>query len=215
MKIGILGSGDVATSLGNGFVALGHEVRLGSRAAGNPKTETWAKGTGGKGSAGTFADAAAFGEILVLATHGVTTVEAIRLAGTAHFDGKVVIDVTNPLSFSGQGVPSLAVGPGTSQGELNQKALPKAHVVKAFNIIGHEHMVRPAFSTGPPDMFICGNNAAAKKKVEQILHDFGWTSVLDVGGIESSRELESLCVLWVKSGIVLNDFHIAFRLLRK
>jgi hypothetical protein len=215
MRIGILGSGDVATTLGSGFVALGHEVRLGSRVAGNPRAVAWANGTNGKGSTGTFADAAAFGEVVVLATLGVATGEAIRQAGPAHFDGKVVIDTTNPLSFSGQGVPSLAVGLATSQGELNQKALPKAHVVKAFNIIGHEHMFRPTFSTGPPDMFICGNHAAAKKKVEQILHDFGWPSVIDAGSIESSRELESLCVLWIKSGIVLGDFHIAFRLLRK
>ena len=215
MKVGILGSGDVATSLGSGFVALGHEVKLGSRTANNPKIVAWAKNTKGKGSTGTFADAAAFGEVLVLATHGVTTEEAIRLAGPTHFDGKVVIDPTNPLAFTPEGFPKLAIGLTTSQGETNQKAIPKARVVKAFNIVGHEHMFRPKFPGGPPDMFICGNDAAAKTKVGEILHDFGWPSVIDLGGIDSSRELESLCVLWVTAGVRLNNFGIAFRLLRK
>jgi 8-hydroxy-5-deazaflavin:NADPH oxidoreductase len=214
MKVGILGSGDVAKALGTGFVTLGHEVRLGSRTAGNPKTAAWAKGTNGKGSTGTFADAAAFGDVIVLATLGVATVDAIRQAGVSRFDGKVVIDATNPLAFSAQGVPSLAIGHTTSQGEVNQKAVPKAHVVKAFNIVGNVSFFRPKFPNGPPDMYICGNDAAAKKKVTEILHDFGWPSVLDIGGIEGSRELESLCILWVKSAIGLGDFKVAFKLLR-
>jgi len=214
MKVGILGSGDVAKALGTGFVTLGHEVKLGSRATDNPKTAEWAKGTKGKGSTGTFADAASFGEVIVLATLGVATVEAIRLAGPSHFDGKVVIDATNPLAFSAQGMPSLAIGHTTSQGEVNQKAIPKAHVVKAFNIVGNASFFRPTFSNGPPDMFLCGNDPGAKKKVEEILHDFGWPSVVDIGGIECSRELESLCILWVKSAIRLGNFRIAFKLLR-
>jgi len=214
MKVGILGSGDVARVLGTGFVTLGHEVRLGSRTANNAAAAAWAKGTGGKGSVGTFADAAEFGEVVVLATLGVATVDAIRLAGPAHFDGKVVIDATNPLAFSAQGVPSLAIGHTTSQGEVNQKALPKAHVVKAFNTVGNVSFFRPKFPDGPPDMYICGNDPGAKKKVEQILHDFGWPSVLDIGGIEGSRELESLCILWVKSAIRLGNFKVAYRLLR-
>lgn len=214
MKVGILGSGDVARALGTGFVALGHEVRMGSRAADNPKTVTWAKATKGKGSAGTFADAAGFGEVVVLATFGMATGNAIRLAGVSHFDGKVVIDATNPLAFSDRG-PSLAISGSTSAGEENQKALPKSHVVKAFNIVNNAHMFRPSFPDGPPDMIICGNDAAAKKKVEGLLNDFGWPSVLDIGGIEGSRELESLCVLWVKSSTSLGNYNSAFKLLRK
>ena len=215
MKVGILGSGDVAKALGTGFVTLGHEVRLGSRTTDNPKTTAWAKGTNGKGSNGTFADAAAFGELLVLATHGVATPEAIRMAGVSHFDGKVVIDTTNPLTFSAQGVPSLAFGHTTSAGEQNQKLIPNAHVVKAFNIVGNSLMFRPSAPHGPPDMYICGNDAGAKKQVEKLLHDFGWPSILDIGGIEGSRELESLCILWVKSAAGLGNFHVAFRLLGK
>jgi len=215
MKVGILGSGDVAKALGTGFVSLGHEVRLGSRTADNPKAVEWAKGTHGKGSTGTFADAATFGEVVVLATLGVATPEAIRLAGVSNFDGKVVIDTTNPLRFSAQGAPSLAIGHTSSAGEVHQTALPKAHVVKAFNIVGNALFFRPSLPQGPPTMYICGNDAAAKKKVEQILHDFGWPSVLDVGGIEASRELESLCILWVRSAMALGDFRVAFKLLRK
>lgn len=215
MKVGILGSGDVAKALGTGFVTLGHEVRLGSRTKENPKTVAWAKGTNGKGSTGTFAEAAAFGEVLVLATLGVATPEAIRLAGVSHFDGKVVIDATNPLAFSPQGAPSLAVGHTNSAGEQNQKAIPRAHVVKAFNIVGNSLMFRPNLPGGPPDMFICGNDAPAKEKVRKILHDFGWPSVIDIGGIEGSRELESLCILWVKSAVSFGNYNIAFKLLRK
>ncbi|HXQ79293.1 MAG TPA: NAD(P)-binding domain-containing protein [Thermoplasmata archaeon] len=215
MKVGILGSGDVAKALGTAFVTLGHEVKLGSRTAGNPKAVEWAKGTKGKGSAGTFADSSGFGDVLVLATLGVATADAIRLAGVSHFDGKVVIDATNPLAFSAQGAPSLAIGLTTSAGEENQKAVPKARVVKAFNIVGNPHMFRPTFPNGPPDMYICGNDAAAKKQVEKLLHDFGWPSVIDIGGIEGSRELESLCVLWVKSAVSLGNFNVAFKLLRK
>jgi hypothetical protein len=214
MKVGILGSGDVAKALGTGFVTLGHPVMLGSRRADNPKATAWAKGTQGKGSTGTFADAAAFGEVVVLATLGVATPEAIQMAGPSHFDGKVVIDATNPLAFSEQGLPSLALGHTSSAGEVHQKALPKAHVVKAFNTTGNARFFRPSFREGPPTMFICGNDAAAKKKVEGILHDFGWPSVLDIGSIEGSRELEAMCILWVKSAIVLDDFRIAFRVLQ-
>lgn len=214
MKVGILGSGDVAKALGTGFVTLGHEVRLGSRTANNTKALDWAKGTHGKGSVGTFADAAAFGDMLVLATLGVATPEAIRLAGPSHFDGKVVIDATNPLAFSAQGSPSLTVGHTSSAGEVHQKALPKAHVVKAFNTVGNALFFRPSLPEGPPTMYICGNDAGAKKKVETILHDFGWPSVLDIGGIEGSRELESLCILWVKSAVALGNFRIAYKLLK-
>lgn len=215
MKVGILGSGVVGQALGTGFVTLGHEVRLGSRTANHPDALAWAKGTKGKGSVGTFSEVAAFGEVLVLATLGVVTPDAIRLAGTSHFDGKVVIDVTNPLVMTGQGPPTLAVGTTNSQGELNQKAIPRAHVVKAFNIVGHPSFFRPNFPNGPPDMFICGNVSGAKKKAEKILHDFGWTSVVDIGGIEGSRELESLCILWVKAGFSLGKYNNAFKLLRK
>jgi len=215
MKIGILGSGDVARSLGSGFVASGHHVMLGSRSAGNEKIVAWAKSTGGAGAGGTFAEAARYGDVLALATLGVVTSEVIALAGPEHFAGKVVIDATNPLKFEGQGPPSLALGFTTSAGEELQKLLPKARVVKAFNTIGNAHFYRPTFPGGPPDMYLCGNDAAAKETVTSILHEFGWPSVLDIGGIEGARELEALCILWVKTAFKLQNFDIAFKVLRK
>jgi 8-hydroxy-5-deazaflavin:NADPH oxidoreductase len=215
MKVGILGSGDVAKALGTGFVASGHRVLLGSRTAGNAKIAEWVKTTGGSGSGGTFEDAAKFGEVVVVATHGVATPEAVTAAGPDHLAGKVVIDVTNPLNFEGRGPPSLAIGFNTSAGEELQKLVPKARVVKAFNIIGNAHFYRPTFPGGPPDMFICGNDAAAKRTATEILHEFGWPSVIDIGGIEGSRELEALCILWVKSALQLQSFDIGFKLLRK
>ena len=215
MKIGILGSGDVARTLGSGFLATGHDVKLGARKAGNPKLVEWAKQGGPHASQGTFSDAAQFGDLIVVSTLGVATAEAVRAAGLPAFRGKLVIDTTNPLRFSAQGPPSLAIGLTTSAGEELQQLLPQAHVVKAFNIIGSPHMFRPSFPNGPPDMWICGNDAAAKEKVKGILKEFGWSSVIDLGGIENSRELESLCVLWVKSALVLGTWNVGFRLLRR
>jgi 8-hydroxy-5-deazaflavin:NADPH oxidoreductase len=215
MKVGILGSGDVARSLGNGFTTLGHEVKLGTRHPDQPKLGAWVTASKGKGSVGSFSDAAAFGEVVVVATLGVATADAVRAAGLHRFDGKVVIDATNPLVLKENAPPSLALGHTTSAGEELQKLLPRARVVKAFNTIGNASFFRPTFPGGPPDMFLCGNDAAAKQTVTGILHDFGWPSVVDTGGIEGARELESLCVLWVKTALSLGTFNIGFKVLRK
>lgn len=215
MKVGILGSGDVARSLGRGFTTLGHETKLGTRHPDRGELKEWLSASHGKGSIGSFSDAAAFGEVEVVATLGVATADAVRAAGIRQFDGKVTIDATNPLVFHENGPPTLAVGHTSSAGEELQKLLPKARVVKAFNIIGNAQFFRPSFPGGPPDMFICGNDAQAKQNVTSILHEFGWPSVVDTGGIEGARELESLCVLWVKSALVLGNWNIGFKLLRK
>ncbi len=215
MRIGILGSGDVARVLGTAFMATGHEVRLGTRHPEQPELAAWLGKAGPKGSIGTPAQAAQFGEIVVIAVHGVAALEAIREAGPAHFDGKVVIDVTNPIAVGADGVPQLVHPAGRSNGEQIQNALPSAGVVKAFNIIGNPHMFHPTFPGGPPDMYICGNDAGAKKAVVDLLHDFGWPSVIDIGAIDGARELESLCILWVKSALNVGSWDIAFRLLRK
>jgi 8-hydroxy-5-deazaflavin:NADPH oxidoreductase len=215
MKVGILGSGDVARALGRGFTTLGHEVMLGTRHPQEPKVVDWVTSAPGKASVGSFGEAAKFGEVVVLATLGTATPEAVRAAGTHHFDGKVVIDATNPLVFRENGPPSLAALAEGSAGEQNQKLLPKARVVKAFNTIGNASFFRPSFPGGPPDMYVCGNDAAAKKTVTGILHDFGWPSVIDTGGIEGSRELESLCVLWVKTALALGNWNVGFKVLRK
>jgi predicted dinucleotide-binding enzyme len=216
MKIGILGTGDVGMALGKAFAALGHEVKMGSRDAKNDKALAWTKETGPKASAGTFADAAAFGDIVVLATLGVANESVLTMAGRDRFRGKVLIDTTNPLDFSKGVPPTLAVSGNDSAGERVQKFLPDARVVKAFNTVGSPHMFRPDFPGGPPDMFICGNDAEAKKQVAGILQDFGW-GIVDVGGIESSRYLEAMCLVWVLFAFSSTPptWNHAFKLLRK
>jgi predicted dinucleotide-binding enzyme len=213
VRIGILGTGDVGRALAKGFLTLGHDVTMGSRDANNEKAIAWAKGAGPKASAGTFGDAASFGEILVLATLGVANESAIRLAGSDSFGGKILIDATNPLDFAGGMPPQLAVAGNDSGGERVQRLLPDAHVVKAFNTVGNALMFRPRFPGGPPDMFICGNRDDAKAGVAAILSDFGW-GVVDIGGIDGSRYLEAMCMVWVLAAMRGNNWNQAFKLLR-
>jgi hypothetical protein len=214
MKVGILGTGEVGRALGQGFVALGHEVKLGSRLATNEKALAWARERGPLASAGNFTDATVFGEVVVIATLGVATEDALRMAGPDAFRGKVVIDTTNPLDVSGGFPPKLAIGHTDSGGERVQRLLAGARVVKAFNTVGSAHMFRPQFPGGPPDMFICGNEEGAKKKVAAILEDFGW-GIVDLGGIEASRHLEAMCMVWVLHGARTSSWNHAFKLLRR
>jgi len=214
MRIGVLGTGDVGKAIGKALVTLGHDVKMGSRSATNEKAIAWAKEVGARASVGTFADAASYGEIVVVATLGVENENVLRSAGAEQFRGKVVIDTTNPLDFSGGMPPTLAVAGNDSAGERVQRLLPDAYVVKAFNTVGHAHMFRPSFPGGPPDMFICGNRDQAKTTVAGILSDFGW-GVVDIGGIESSRYLEPMCLVWVLHGARTNTWNHAFKLLRR
>ncbi len=209
MKIGILGTGDVAKALAAGFLAHGDAVMLGTRDA--SKLDDWLQAHQGA-TAGSFKDAATHGEIVVLATLGSVFESVVKAAGLDSFDRKVVIDATNPLRFDEAG-PHLSVGFDDSLGEQVQRALPKAHVVKAFNTVGSPHMVNPQFEGGPPSMFVAGNDAQAKETVASILRDFGW-DVVDLGGIESSRYLEPMCLAWVLYGLGTGMWHHAFKLLR-
>ena len=211
MKIGILGSGGVAQSLAAGFIGRGDSVMLGTRET--AKLAGWKTAAGPAASVGSFADTAAFGEAIVLATLGTATVAAVEAAGSASFDGKVVIDVTNPLTFE-RGFPELTIGFNDSLGESVQRAIPKAKVVKAFNTVGAELMVNPRLPGGPPDMFMAGNDAEAKAFVAAIVRDFNW-NVVDLGGIEQSRQLEALCVVWVQYGRKTGTFTHAFKLLHQ
>jgi 8-hydroxy-5-deazaflavin:NADPH oxidoreductase len=215
MKVGVLGTGDVGRVLGGGFVSRGHEVMIGSRDSGSEKVRSWVAKQGARASAGTFAEAAAYGELLVLATKWTGTESALNLAGSENFRGKVLIDATNPLKVEPNKPPGLALGHTDSGGEQVQRWLPDARVVKAFNIVGNPHMVDPQFPGGPPDMFICGNDADAKKQVTDVCTSFGWPGAIDIGGIDGARELESLCILWVKAGIASSSWNHAFKLLRK
>jgi predicted dinucleotide-binding enzyme len=214
MKVAVLGTGDVGKALGKGFLALGHEVKMGARTATEPKALDWAKEMGPKASAGTFADAAEFGEVVVLATLGVANESVLSSAGPERFRGKLVLDATNPLDFSGGMPPKLAFSGNDSGGERVQKQLPGAHVVKAFNTVGNAFMFKPDFPGGPPDMFIAGDDEDAKKKATAILKDFGW-GVVDTGGIESSRYLEGMCMVWVLSAIRTGTWTQAFKMLKK
>jgi 8-hydroxy-5-deazaflavin:NADPH oxidoreductase len=214
MKIGVLGSGDVGQALGSGLISIGHEVKMGSREAGNEKCRAWVAKSGARASQGTFADAAAFADLAVLATLWSGTENVIQQAEPGNLAGKVVIDATNPLVFTPNEPPSLALGHTDSGGEQVQRWLPKSRVVKCFNIVGNAHMVHPDFPGGPPDMFLCGNDTEAKKTVTGICQAFGWP-VIDIGGIEGARLLEPICILWVLYGIRSKSWNHAFKLLRK
>jgi predicted dinucleotide-binding enzyme len=213
MKIGVLGSGDVAKVLGSGFLKHGHAVRVGSRSP--EKLTEWAA-QNPKGSIGTFAEAAAFGELLVLAVKGNAAMGALGLAGAANLAGKVVIDATNPIV---DGPPNNGVLPfftsfDESLMEQLQREFAGAHFVKAFNSVGNARMVNPHFEDGKPTMFICGNSEAAKLTVSSILDEFGWETA-DMGGAEAARAIEPLCMLWCIPGFLHNEWTHAFKLLKK
>jgi len=215
LKVGILGTGNVGQMLGTGFVKLGHDVKIGSRDPDSDKMKAWVAKNGVHASVGTFAEAASFAETAVLATLWAGTENALRLAGPENLASKIVIDTTNPLSSAKPGEPlSLTLGYSNSAGEQVQRWLPKSKVVKAFNIVGNAHMFHPEFPNGPPDMFICGNDAGAKSKVAEILSAFGWPTI-DIGGIEGARLLEPLAMLWITYAFQTGSWNHAFKLLRK
>jgi hypothetical protein len=212
MQVGILGSGGVAQALGTGFLKLGHDVKLGSREP--KKLQAWLDKAGKRASAGSLEDTARIADIAVLATLWTGTESALKLAGApTNLAGKLVMDVTNPLIYETGKMPRLALGHADSGGEQVQRWLPQSKVVKAFNTVGSAHMVDPKFPGGPPDMFICGDDASAKQVVTGICRNFGWGTV-DTGGIEGARLLEPLCILWVEYGLRTQTWNHAFKLLR-
>jgi 8-hydroxy-5-deazaflavin:NADPH oxidoreductase len=214
VNIGIIGSGDVARALGKGFIAEGHRVMLGSRDPAKEKLQAWRQEVGAAGSTGSFADAAKFGEMVVVAVRGSATEAALGLAGPANFAGKVVIDATNPLKLGADKQLTLGVGFSDSLGEAVQRVLPGANVVKAFNTVNNAHMHKPDFPGGTPEMFICGDDPAAKAQVAALLGTFGW-SAIDAGGIEASRLLEPLSLLGIRNALKTGNWNYVFRLLTK
>jgi predicted dinucleotide-binding enzyme len=213
MKVGTIGSGMVAQALGAGFLKHGHEVALGTR---DPaKLKDWAgkhKGAEVK----SMSDAAAFGDVVVLAVAGGVALEALKLAGAGALAGKTVIDACNPIGGGPpvNGVLSYFTPQNESLMELLQKAYPSAHFVKAFNSVGNAQMVNPHFAGGRPTMFICGDDAGAKRTVAQILDQFGWETE-DMGAVEAARAIEPLCKLWCIPGLGKGDWSAhAFKLLR-
>ena len=194
------------------MAGLGNEVKIGSRSP--EKLANWAGSHGSHVSAATFEETAQFGELLVLATLGIATLDVIKLAGPQNFARKIVIDTTNPLDFSGGMPPRLSIGHTDSLGEQIQRAIPTARVVKAFNTVGNAHMVKPKFPGGPPDMFICGNDDVGKQVVSGICKELGW-GVVDIGGIDGSRHLEPMCLVWVLHGAKRGSWNHAFKMLHQ
>lgn len=218
MKVGILGSGEVSITLGNGLIRLGYSVMIGTRNPNGEKLQQWMHANQPSASLGGLSEAAAHGDIIFLCTNWTSTQAAIETAGVWNFRKKVVIDLTNPLNGKGPdnaGRLCLSPGNAASGGERVQNWLQDAHVVKALNSIGSPLTVNPQFGEGPPTMFIAGNDDLAKKAIADLLHHLGWKDVEDVGGIEMSRHLESLYVIWFALGFRTGNWHHAFRLLRK
>jgi hypothetical protein len=211
MKIGILGSGDVAKALATGFLKHGHEVMVGSRTP--TKLEDW-KRANSAGRTGTFSDSASFGEVVVLAVKGAAAAEALRAADPGKLAGKTVVDTCNPIAEGEptHGVLRFFTDFNQSLMERLQKEFAAAHFVKAFNSVGSTCMVNPQFKGGKPTMFICGNNEAAKQTVAGFLDQFGW-EVADMGQAEAARAIEPLCMLWCIPGFLRNDWVHAFKLL--
>jgi 8-hydroxy-5-deazaflavin:NADPH oxidoreductase len=212
MKIGIIGSGEVAQTLGSGFLKHGHDVMLGTREI--SKLSAWAKANP-TGRLGSSTDSAKFADLAVLAVKGSAAVEAVRLAGAANLAGKTVIDATNPIADAPpvNGVLSYVTTINESMMERVQREFSAVNLVKCFNSVGSAAMVNPKFADGKPTMFICGNNEAAKKAVTGILDQFGWETA-DMGKVEAARAIEPLCMLWCIPGFLRNDWVHAFKLLK-
>jgi predicted dinucleotide-binding enzyme len=211
MKVGILGSGDVAKALAAGFVKYGHNVMMGTR---DPaKMADWLAQHRGA-QTGSFSDTAKFGEVVVLAVKGTVALEALGAAGASNLAGKPVIDATNPIADAPpvNGVLKFFTSLDESLMERLQREFPGARFVKAFNSVGHAFMINPQFKGGKPTMFICGNDEAAKQTVRGILDQFGWETA-DMGKAEAARAIEPLCMLWLIPGFLRDQWSHAFKLL--
>jgi predicted dinucleotide-binding enzyme len=212
MKVGILGSGVVAQVLAGGFLKHGHEVMLGTRDQG--KLAEW-KTRNPKARVAGFADAAAFGELVVLAVKGTAAADAVRAAGPSNLASKTVMDVTNPIADlpPENGVIRFFTDLNESLMERLQKEFSQVRFVKAFNSVGNAGMINPSFTHGKPTMFVCGNDDVAKKMVITIVEQFGWEPE-DMGKMEAARAIEPLCMLWCIPGFLRNDWMHAFKLVR-
>lgn len=197
MKIGVFGTGMVGLAISNRLVELGHEVMIGTRDPSKSAEKLKSRNKATK--VGTFAQAAAFGEALVNATNGAASVNALKMAGEANLDGKVLVDIANPLDFSKGMPPSLLVTNTDSLGEQIQRAFPTLKVVKTLNTVTASLMVNPQqLAEGDHQMFMCGDDASAKEMVTGILESFGWLKIIDLGDITNARATEAMLPLWVR-----------------
>jgi predicted dinucleotide-binding enzyme len=197
-NIAILGTGMVGDALGTKLVSMGHKVKMGSRTVGNEKAAAWTLRNGELASNGTFANAAAFGEIIFNCTSGNVSLEALQLAGHENLQEKILVDVANPLDFSKGMPPSLTVCNTDSLGEVIQRQFTDVKVVKALNTTNCQLMVNPGLLHDPGNLFICGNDADAKAEVESLLRSFGWEKIIDLGDISAARGTEQLLPIWVR-----------------
>jgi predicted dinucleotide-binding enzyme len=213
MKVGVLGSGDVAKALAAGFLKHGHQTMVGTRDT--AKLAEWHRGNP-KAQLGSFSETAEFGEVLILAVKGSVAADVLRAAGSANLAGKLVMDACNPIADAPptNGVLKFFTTLDDSLMERLQKEFPDAHFVKAFNSVGNAQMVNPQYKAGKPTMFICGNDEAAKKTTAEILDQFGWETA-DMGKVESARAIEPLCMLWCVLGFTKNEWTHAFKLLHQ
>jgi 8-hydroxy-5-deazaflavin:NADPH oxidoreductase len=213
-KIGIVGSGIVGQTLANGFVKHGYDVTIGTNT--ESKREELKSRTNGTVKVGSFADAARFGGIVVVATKGTAAEAALKAAGIANLTGKTVIDTTNPIADAApeNGVLRYFTSPNESLMERLQALAAEAHFVKAFSCIGNAFMVNPDFNGVKPTMFICGNHDGAKSDVKTVLDQFGF-DVADMGTAEGARAIEPLCMLWCIPGFLNNSWTHAFKLLKR
>lgn len=211
MKIGVLGTGMVGQTLASKLAALGHEVVMGAREADNERAKNWVAKTGGSARHGTFADAAEHGEVIVNCTLGAGSIEALQRARAEHLDGKVIVDVSNPLDFSKGMPPTLFVDNDDSLAERIQRNFPKARVVKALNTVNANVMVDPGkVGDGEHATFLAGNDHEAKEIVRGILASFGWKQIIDLGDITTARGPEMYLPLWIRMWGALGsaDFNI-------
>jgi 8-hydroxy-5-deazaflavin:NADPH oxidoreductase len=196
MRIGIIGSGSVGSSLANGLARHGHDVMLGTRSTEKPAVQEFLSASEGRGRAGDYAETARFGDIIITAFPGSLVPETLAAMGPENLAGKIIIDAVNPIArVDGEAVA--AYGDDDSAAEVLQRAVPSARVVKAYNTIAASRMVDPDPAGGPTTMRIAGDDADSKAEVTALLASTGW-KVRDLGGLDQSRRLEAEVVAWVR-----------------
>lgn len=218
MKIAIMGTGTVGEAIGSKLIALGHDVMMGSRTKNNEKALEFVNKNSGRPREGTFAEAAHFGEIIFNCTKGEHSIDALKSTGDG-LNGKIVVDVANPLDFS-QGMPPTlipALSNSNSLGEEIQKTFPKVKVVKTLNTMWNGLMVNPnLIGNGDHINYICGNDAEAKSKVIAILQEMGWKkeNILDLGDISAARGTESFLPIWLRIYLATGSGAFNFKLVK-
>ena len=213
-KIGILGTGTVGKTIGSALIKLGYEVKMGSRTMDNATAHEFAQSNGDKASHGTFAEAAQFADVIMNCTMGMASLQALSLAGREDLNAKTLIDISNPLDFSNGMPPSLSVCNVDSLAEQIQRAFPETNVIKTLNIVNCEVMVNPKKTGGDPTMFVCGNTSNAKNIAIDLLKEFGWNDIIDLGDISNARGMEMILPIWVRTYVATKNGYFGFKIVR-